>query len=79
MQARKTTFIKGIGDHANNWFKHEQLSKYADELEDYTNTITDEDKARLLREYIRLVRKNADKYNPLSFILLEMGAISQED
>ncbi len=79
LQARKAAFIKGISDHANNWFKHEQLSKYADELEAYANTITDQDKVRLLREYIRLVRKNADEYNPLSFILLEMGAISKED
>ena len=79
LQARKAAFIKGISDHSSNWFKHEQLSKYADELEAYATTIKDQDKVRLLHEYISLVRENADEYSPINFILLEMGAIGKED
>lgn len=66
--------------HANNWFKHEQLSRYADELEAHLATYTDEQAVQLLKEYILLVRENADRCNPLSHILREMRVIeSQED
>lgn len=53
---------------------------YADELEAHLATYENEETARMLKEYIRLVRENADKSNPLKHILREMRAMeSQED
>jgi len=74
-QALKEVFINNISEHANNWFKHERLSRYADELETHLASCSDEKTVLLLQEYIRLVRDNADKCNPLSHILDEMRAI----
>lgn len=79
-QARKNALVKDISEHATNWFKHEQLSQYADELEAHLATCEDGDSILLLREYIQMVRENADKYNPLRCILQEMREIkSKED
>ena len=79
-QVHRNSLINDISVHANNWFKHEQLSRYADEIEAHLATYTDEKTVQLLKEYILLVRENADKCNPLSHILMEMRAIeSQED
>jgi hypothetical protein len=78
-QARKNALIKDINEHASKWFKHEQLSRYADELDAYLAACSDEETVRLLKGYIRLLRENADKYNPLSHILQEMRVIESRD
>jgi len=79
-QARKEILINNIVEHANNWFKHEQLSRYAEELETYLATCLDDDETvQLLQLYIRLVRENSDKFNPLSHILHEMRAIELQE
>lgn len=78
-QARENALVKDINDHASNWFRHEQLSKYADELDAYLATCENNETIQLLNEYIRLVRKNADKCNPLSRILQEMRAMKSEE
>lgn len=79
-QARKNALVRDISDHASNWFKHEQLSKYAGELEAHLATCENEETIQLLREYISLVRENADKCNPLNRILQEMRVMeSKED
>jgi len=77
MESRKSAFLKGISDHAKRWFEYEHLSKYADELEAFSETIVDEKQAKLLYEYIRLVRQNAKEYNPIAYLLSEMEQISQ--
>lgn len=77
-QAQRNSLINDIALHANNWFKHEQLARYADELEAHLATYTDKETVRLLKEYILLVRKNADKCNPLNHILQEMRAIETQ-
>lgn len=74
-QAHKSTLINKIPKHANNWFKHEQLTKYADELDKYLASCLDEETVRLLKTYIQLVRENADNFNPLNHILDEMRII----
>ena len=78
-QVRRNALVKEINDHANNWFRHEQLSKFADELYAYKETCKDEDTVQLLKEYIRLVRENADKCNPLTHILQEMRVLNSEE
>lgn len=42
-------------------------------------TFEDEYTVELLREYIILVRKNADRYNPLNNIITEMKKIKSQD
>lgn len=78
-QAHKNALVKDINEHASNWFKHEQLSKYADELGAHLVTCEDGETVRLLKEYIQLVRENADKCNPLGRILHEMRAMESQD
>ena len=73
-QDHKDALIKNITVHANDWFNYELLNRYANELESYIATCTNEEEVQLLREYIQLVRENADKNNPLSKILQEMRA-----
>ena len=45
--------------------QHNQLLRYADELEKFLFTCQVEYTVNLLRKYIELVRDNADKCNPL--------------
>ena len=78
-QARKEILINNISEHANNWFKNDQLSRYADELETHLATCTDKETVLLLQEYIRLVRDNADMCNPLNHILDEMRVLASSE
>ncbi|KLU63275.1 hypothetical protein CEB3_c03720 [Peptococcaceae bacterium CEB3] len=68
-QANRNALINDIPAHADRWFKHESLSRYASELEASLATYADEETARLLRKYILLVRENADNCNPINYIL----------
>ncbi len=77
-QARMSSLINDIPAHAENWFKHEKLSQFADELESRLTTCGEEE-VRLLKEYIQLVRENANKCNPLGHILQEMRTIELQD
>lgn len=74
-QAQKDSLINELPNHANNWFKHNQLLRYADELETYLVNCEVEDRANLLRKYINFVRENADKFNPVERILDKMRLI----
>lgn len=78
-QARKNALVKDISEHATDWFKHEQLSKYADELDAHLCTFEDLEEVQLIKEYIRLVRENANKYNPLNRIIQVMITIESRD
>jgi hypothetical protein len=79
-QAHKNSLIDDIPAHAEKWFRHEHLSRYANELEARLVTYEDEETVRLLKEYIQMVRKNAERSNPLNHILREMRIIElQED
>jgi len=74
-KAQQESLINELPQHANNWFKRNQLLKFADELENYLVNSEVEDPANLLQKYIRLVRENADQCNPLDRILDEMRAL----
>ncbi len=76
-QARKEALVKSIEEHADNWFKHEKLLKYADDLEIQLEMIEDSETIQLIEKYIQLVRVTADKLNPLSHIIHEMNAIKK--
>lgn len=74
-QVQIDSIINDIPNDANKWFQHNQLLRYADELEKFLLTCQVEDTVNLLRKYIELVRDNADKCNPLKSILDQMRAI----
>lgn len=74
-QTQINSIINNIPNDANKWFQHNQLLRYADELEKFLFTCQVEDTVNLLRKYIELVRDNADKCNPLKSILDQMQAI----
>lgn len=78
-QTRRNALINNISDHANKWFMYEQLSKYANELESYLATCENEETIQLLKEYIRIVKENAGKCNPLNRILQEMRAMESKE
>lgn len=79
-KAQQETLINELPKHANNWFKRNQLLKFADELENYLANCEVVDTVNLLQKYIKLVRQNADKCNPLDRILDDMRIIeSSED
>jgi len=75
--AQKRSIINGILEQSNNWFKHEHLTRYADELDKYLATCSDTE-AALLRSYILLVRETANKLNPVSDILETMRIIESK-
>ena len=74
-QMHINSLINDIPAHADRWFRHEHLSRYANELEARLVNYEDAETVQLLKEYIRLVRENADKSNPLNHILREMRII----
>ncbi|AEG61730.1 hypothetical protein [Desulforamulus ruminis] len=74
-QAQIDSLINELPNHANNWFKRNQLLRYADELENFLVTCQEQETIQLLQIYIQLVRENADIYNPLSNILDKMRTI----
>ena len=76
--AQKSSLINGILEQSNNWFSHEHLTRYADELDKYLTTCTDAETSTLLRSYIQLVRETANKLNPISDILEAMRIIVSE-
>lgn len=71
-QAQKNSIINGILEQSNNWFKREQLIKYAEELDKHLTSCSDAETVRLLHVYIQLVRENADKLDPINDIINEM-------
>jgi hypothetical protein len=74
-KVQQETLINELPEHANNWFKRNQLLKFADELENYLANCEVVDTVNLLQKYIKLVRQNADNCNPLDRILDEMRAL----
>lgn len=79
-QAQIDSLINELPNHANNWFKRNQLLRYADELENFLVTCQEQETIQLLQIYIQLVRENADRFNPISRIIKAMQIIeSQED
>jgi hypothetical protein len=78
-KAQKESLINELPKHADNWFKSNQLLKFADELESYLVNCQVEDTINLLRKYIMFVRENADKCNPINCILDEMRVIESSD
>ncbi len=74
-QEQKDSLIKDLIKHADNWFNREKLLRFSDELEEYLITYTDKETAQLLQQYICLVRENAEKLNPISYIVKEMNDI----
>lgn len=74
-QVRKESLVKSIEEHADNWFKHQKLYKFADELEIQLAIIEDTETIQLIKKYIELVRVTAEKSNPLSRIIHEMKEI----
>ncbi len=77
-QAHINTLVKDIPEQANNWFKYEQLNRYADELDKHLATCSDAETIHLLQSYIRLVRENAKRFNSLDNILEKMRNIELE-
>lgn len=65
-QEQKDSLINDLANHANNWFKHNELLRFSDELENLLITYKDKETIRLLQQYIRLMRENAEKLNPIN-------------
>lgn len=74
-QAHKDSLVTDLDKHADNWFNHKKLLRYSDELENYLITCKEKETVRLLQQYIRLVRENAEKINPIGCIVKVMYEI----
>jgi hypothetical protein len=77
-KAQINSLVNGILEQSNNWFKHKRLIRYADELNEYLTSCSDAETVHLLHVYIRLVRENADKLNPINDIINEMRIFEEK-
>ena len=78
-RARKDSLMNDIAKHADDWFKYQKLTRYANELEVFLSNCSDEEAIQFLNKYIQMVRDNTDQFNPINTILDEMKIIEGQD
>ncbi|MDU5145429.1 MAG: hypothetical protein E6230_24950 [Paenibacillus dendritiformis] len=71
----KQKLIQNIENQMNNWFKSQELRKYAGQLEEYASKLSDDTNKKLLYTYIQLVHQKADSCDPVTEILTEIKDI----
>jgi len=72
---RKQHLVQNIEQQMDGWFKAQKLLSYAKELEVLVAATNDETTKELLSAYISLVRKKAEKLEPIKDVLNELKAI----
>ncbi|MNO27925.1 hypothetical protein D3C76_178110 [compost metagenome] len=76
---RQKHLIENIDAQMVNWYKSQELRKYAGELEAFTSTLDDPIKKEQLTAYIQLVRQRAQESDPVSDILNEIRLLRMEE
>jgi hypothetical protein len=76
---RRKHLIENIDAQMGNWYKSQELRKYAGELEAFTSTLDDPIKKEQLTAYIQLVRQRAQESDPVSDILNEIRLLGMEE
>lgn len=76
---RQKHLIENIDTQMRNWYKSQELRKYAGELEAFTSTLDDPIKKEQLTAYIQFVRQRAQENDPVSDILNEIRLIGMEE
>lgn len=69
MEKRQKQLVENIEKQMADWFKAQKLRQYADEIEAYTKQVVDPEAKESLDRYVRLVRKKAEKSDPIAEIV----------
>ncbi|WP_372661249.1 hypothetical protein [Cohnella sp.] len=75
---RKQHLTQNIENQMENWFKAQKLRDYAEELESFVSTASDETTKKLLNTYINFVRQKANKCDPVKNILNDVKDLESE-
>lgn len=76
---RQKHLIENIDTQMRNWYKSQELRRYAGELEVFTSTLDDSIKKEQLTAYIQLVRQRALESDPVLDILNEIRLLEMEE
>jgi hypothetical protein len=71
--------IDNIENQMDIWFKVQNLTKYADELEEFLLTLEDGEEKKSLTTYVELVRKKAKDINPVPDIISRVEVLDIQD
>lgn len=75
MEKRQKQLIENIEQQMAGWFKAQKLHQYADEIESYAKQVVDPEAKESLDRYVQLVRRKAEKNDPIAEIIQEIKAI----
>jgi len=75
MEKRQKQLVENIEQQMTGWFKAQKLRRYADEIQVYAKQVVDPEAKESLDRYIQLVRRKADKNDPIAEIVQEIKAI----
>ena len=73
---RKQHLVQNIEQQMEGWFKSQKLRKYAEQIEEYAATSSDETTKELLTIDISIVRNRAEDCDPVTDIINEVKAIT---
>lgn len=75
LEKRQKQLVENIEAQMDGWFKAQKLRQYADELEAYIKQVVDAEAKESLDRYVHLVRRKAEKSDPIAEIVQEIKAI----
>ncbi|QDR81316.1 hypothetical protein [Sporomusa termitida] len=76
MEKRQKQLVENVEPQMTGWFKAQKLRQYADEIETYAKQVVNPEEKEALDRYIQLVRRKAEKSDPIAEIVQEIKAIS---
>lgn len=75
MEKRQKQLVENIDQQMAGWFKTQKLRQYANEIEAYAKQVVDSEEKESLDRYVQLVRRKAEKSDPIAEIVQEITAI----
>lgn len=75
MEKRQKQLVENIEPQMAGWFKAQKLRQYADAIEAYARQVVDPEAKESLDRYVQLVRRKAEKNDPIAEIVQEIKAI----
>jgi len=74
-EKRQKQLVENIEQQMAGWLKAQKLHRYADEIEAYSKLTKDPEAKESLDRYVKMVRKKAEKCDPIKEIIQEIKAI----
>lgn len=74
-EKRRKQLVENIEQQMVGWLKAQKLRRYADEIETYSKLTKDTEAKESLDRYVKMVRKKAEKCDPIKEIIQEIKTI----